>query len=99
MTRAVVGTFALHTSSRRRVHDADARGGRYANVTSTLALIVALSGTAYAANTVRSGDIVNGQVKRADLAKDAVTSGKVKDGALLSRLPYPFSYSAVKSSL
>jgi hypothetical protein len=69
--------------------------GRYANVTSTLALIVALGGTAYAANTVRSSDIVNGQVKsadiaskgvkNADLAGNAVTSAKVKDGSLLKK--------------
>ncbi len=58
--------------------------GRYADVTSTMALVVALGGTAYAANTVRSRDIVNGQVKRVDLANSAVTSGKVKDGSLLA---------------
>ena len=44
-------------------------GNRYANVTSTLALVVALGGTgAYAANTIGSKDIGNGQVKSADLA-------------------------------
>jgi hypothetical protein len=69
--------------------------GRYANVTSTLALIVALGGTAYAANTVRSSDIVNGQVKsvdigskqvkNADLGSNSVTSAKVKDGSLLKQ--------------
>lgn len=56
--------------------------GRYANVTATLALIVALGGTAYAANTIRSSDIVNGQVKRVDLANNAVTSSKVKNNTL-----------------
>ena len=72
------------------------RPGRYANVTSTLALVVALGGTgAYAANTIRSSDIVNGQVKsadigskqvkNADLAISAVTSGTVRDGALLAK--------------
>src|SRR3954447_14563716 len=59
--------------------------GRYANVTATMALVVALGGSAYAANTVRSRDIKNGEVKRVDLANDAVTSGKVKNGALLSQ--------------
>ena len=50
----------------------------YANVVSTLALVIALgTGTAYAANTVFSEDIVNGQVKNVDLGKDAITSGKV----------------------
>lgn len=56
--------------------------GRYANVTSTMALVVALGGTAYAANTVRSSDIVNGQVKRVDIANNAVTSGKVANNSL-----------------
>ncbi len=58
---------------------------RYANVTSTLALVVALGGSAYAANTVRSRDIKNGEVKRVDLADNAVTSGKVRNGTLLSK--------------
>lgn len=69
--------------------------GRYANVTSTMALVVALGGTAYAANSVRSSDIVNGQVKSVDigskqvknpdLATNAVTSAKVRDRTLLAR--------------
>lgn len=59
------------------------RSGRYANVTSTLALVVALGGTsAYAANTIRSSDIVNGQVKRVDIANNAVNSGKVQNNSL-----------------
>jgi len=41
--------------------------GRYATVTSTLALIVALGGSAYAANTVRSIDIVDNAVQSADV--------------------------------
>jgi hypothetical protein len=59
--------------------------GRYANVTATMALIVALGGSAYAANTIRSSDIKNGQVKQVDLANNAVTSGKVRNGTLLSK--------------
>jgi hypothetical protein len=59
--------------------------GRYANVTATMALVVALGGSAYAANTVRSRDIKNGEVKRVDLASNAVTSGKVKNGTLLRK--------------
>ena len=59
--------------------------GRYANVTATMALVVALGGSAYAANTVRSSDIKNGEVKRVDLANNAVTSGKVSNGTLLSK--------------
>ncbi len=55
----------------------------YANVTSTLALVIALgTGTAYAAATVRSSDIVNGQVKAADLAANAVKSAKIKNGGV-----------------
>ena len=43
-----------------------------------LALFVVLTGgTAYAANTVFSSDIVNGEVKTADLANNAVRTGKV----------------------
>ena len=44
------------------------RGPTFANVCSFLALTIALgTGTAYAANTVRSRDIVNGQVKAPDI--------------------------------
>jgi hypothetical protein len=51
-------------------------------VVAVVALVVALGGTAIAANTIRSGDIVNGQVKTADLADGAVDSAKVKDRSL-----------------
>ena len=45
-----------------------------------LALILVLTGgIAYAANTIRSGDIVNGEVKNADLGANSVTSGKIAD--------------------
>ena len=59
----------------------------YANVVATLALFVALGGSSYAAvqlkkNSVRSKHIKNGQVKRADLARNAVKSDKVKDASL-----------------
>jgi hypothetical protein len=55
----------------------------FANVCSLLALTVALgTGTAYAANTVRSSDIVNGQVKTVDIKKNAVTSPTIKKGAV-----------------
>ena len=61
----------------------------YANVMSTIAVFVALGGSSYAAvqlnkNSVRSGHIKNGQVKRADLGKSSVTTAKVKDGSLLA---------------
>ena len=49
------------------------RTDRYAAVTSTIALIIALGGgTAYAAGLVTSADIKDGGVKRVDLAKGAV---------------------------
>ena len=48
-----------------------------------LALLIALTtGTAYAANTVFSTDIVDGQVKTVDLANGAVAVTKLADGAI-----------------
>ncbi|GAA1770547.1 hypothetical protein GCM10009795_015790 [Nocardioides hankookensis] len=53
----------------------------FANVCSALALTIALGGgTAYAASTIKSKDIVNGQVKTPDLGKNAVTSAKIRNG-------------------
>jgi len=50
----------------------------YANVVATLCLILVVAGgTAYAANTVFSSDIVNGEVKTVDLANRAVTMAKL----------------------
>jgi hypothetical protein len=51
----------------------------YSNVMSTLAVVILLgSGTAYASHlVVRSSDIVNGQVKKADIANRAVTEAKL----------------------
>jgi hypothetical protein len=52
----------------------------YANVMSTLALVLALGGgVAYAANTVFSSDIVNGEVKSPDIGTDEVRSVDVRD--------------------
>jgi hypothetical protein len=46
-----------------------------------LALVLVLAGgTAYAANTVFSSDIVNGEVKTADLDNNSVTTAKVRNG-------------------
>jgi hypothetical protein len=55
------------------------RSGRYANVASTLALVVALGGTSYAAVALPKNSVGTKQLKA-----DAVTSGKVKDRTLLS---------------
>ena len=50
----------------------------YANVVATLALVIAVAGgTAYAANTVFSTDIVDGEVKIADIGQGAVATSEV----------------------
>jgi hypothetical protein len=61
----------------------------YANVVATLALFLALGGTAFAAvaltkNSVKSRHIGKGQVRAADIGKNAVTSAKVKNRTLLA---------------
>ena len=61
----------------------------YANVASTLALVVAVGGggaataaALVAKNSVGSPQIINGAVKNADLANKSVTGAKVKDRSL-----------------
>ena len=59
----------------------------YANVASTLALVLALGGTgAYAAglakDSVGSKQIKNGAVKAVDVKKDAITGAQVKESTL-----------------
>ena len=55
----------------------------FANVCSFLALLIALgTGSAYAANTVFSTDIVDGEVKQADIDAAAVTSAKIRNDAV-----------------
>jgi hypothetical protein len=57
----------------------------FASVCSSLALTVALStGTAYAASTIFSADIVDGEVKTPDLGAAAVTAPKIASGAVWS---------------
>lgn len=61
--------------------------GRYANVTATLALVIALGGTSWAAvnlpaRSVGSKQLKNGAVTNSKLRPNAVTSGKVKNGSL-----------------
>jgi hypothetical protein len=73
------------------------RRPRYADVVGTLALVVAMSGTAYAAHAlpknsvgssqvkktaIRSAEIKNGKVKTADLAPGAIGGAQVADGSL-----------------
>jgi hypothetical protein len=62
----------------------------YANLMATIAVFIALGGTSYAVtqldnNSVRSKHIQNGQVKRVDLGKNAVTSKKVRNHSLLAK--------------
>jgi hypothetical protein len=62
----------------------------YANVMATVAVFIALGGSSYAAvtlskNSVNTGQIKNGQVKTADLGKNAVTGNKVADHSLLAK--------------
>ena len=57
----------------------------YANVTATLALVVALTtGTAYAAATITGADIVNGTVAQVDVAGNSLGSRVIKDGGVKS---------------
>jgi hypothetical protein len=46
------------------------------------ALVVALGGTAYAATKIDTGDIKNKAVTKAKLDKDAVSTNRLKDGAV-----------------
>jgi hypothetical protein len=58
----------------------------YANLVSSAALLVALgTGTAYAANTISSADIIDGEVNHADLNGSAVAGDRVVDGSLTLR--------------
>jgi hypothetical protein len=53
------------------------------NVIAIIALVIALGGgTAYAVNTVRSSDIVDGQVQSVDLGTNAVTNAKIAANAI-----------------
>ena len=55
----------------------------FANVCSFLALVIAIgTGSAYAANTIDSADIINGQVKSPDIGNNQVQSVDVKDDSL-----------------
>ena len=56
--------------------------GRVALVLSGLALLLALSGTAYAVNTVRSADIVDGTIKTQDIGNGQVTGSRIKQGTI-----------------
>ena len=55
---------------------------KYANVTATLALFVALGGTSYAAATISSADVQNGSLTGADVKNESLKSGDVDNGSL-----------------
>ena len=64
--------------------------GRFANVTSVLALVLAMGGTSYAAYTLPHNSVGTSQirylaVKNPDLGTGAVTTTKVKDYSLLAK--------------
>jgi hypothetical protein len=55
----------------------------YANVMATIAVFVAVgTGGAYAANTIGSADIIDGEVKAVDVGNNEIGSADVKDGTL-----------------
>ena len=54
----------------------------YANVAATLALVVALSGSAYAANLITSRQIKNGTIQNADIHRNAIKSNKIHNGTI-----------------
>ena len=66
------------------------RHASFANVTSLMALTVALGGTAYAGATLARNSVGSAQIKRSavansDIRNSAVTSAKVRNGTLLAR--------------
>ncbi len=59
----------------------------FANVTSTMALMIALGGTSYAAATLTRNSVGSAQIRRgaivgSDIHRNAITSAKVKDRSL-----------------
>ena len=59
----------------------------YANVTSTLALFIALGGTSYAVarNSIGTPQLKNGAVSAAKVKRDAITTAKIRDGTIQTR--------------
>jgi hypothetical protein len=53
------------------------KSGRYANVTATVALVVALTGTAYAAVTITGRNVQNGSLTGADIKKNSIGTKQV----------------------
>lgn len=63
------------------------RIGRYLanNIPGGLALVVAISGTAYAAATIGSADIIDESVRSVDVKNGAISSSDLRDGSVLER--------------
>jgi hypothetical protein len=55
---------------------------KYANVTATLALFVALGGTSFAAATISSSDVQNGSLTGADVRNESLKSRDIDNGSL-----------------
>jgi len=78
----------------------------YANVMATIAVFIALGGTAYAVNTVGSSDVIdesllsqdikNGEVKVADIGQGAVASDEVKNDAITNADVAPNTLSSAR---
>jgi hypothetical protein len=58
----------------------------YANIASTLALFLALGGTAYAAATIGSADIVNNSIRGKDIHNRTIQNKDIASGVLTPRL-------------
>jgi hypothetical protein len=58
----------------------------YANIASTLALFLALGGTAYAAATIGSADIVNNSIRGKDIHNHTIAGKDIKSGVLTPKL-------------
>lgn len=54
----------------------------YANVTATLALFVALGGSAYAGLRIGSAEVVDGSILGRDIAKETITGRNTKTGTI-----------------
>jgi hypothetical protein len=55
---------------------------KYANVTATLALFVALGGTSYAAATISGSDVQNGSLTGSDVRNESLKGRDVDNGSL-----------------
>ena len=68
----------MHARSLRRLRSAFT----YANVISTLALLLALGGTAYGITTIGSSGVANGSIRSIDIANDTVAGVDIHNGTI-----------------